>query len=172
MSNEHERWALLRVWHCEAMESVIDRDDPIHFTRTSYLSAPARWSGLPTKELARRVEIVLNASYKRRAWELRTAEDTNSLVPFAFYFEWVDRDDVGADPLASVAPFLYPCTVANPRLAEIAFRDLDALAQAARPGLASRCYAGAFSAFRIDVDDTWHLVRHDDRAALFAARHA
>lgn len=43
--------------------------------------------------------------------------------------------------------------------------------QAARTGIEGRCYEGGFSAFRIDEDDTWHLVSWRDRDAMYADRH-
>ena len=171
MTTDQPRWALLRVWHFEAMNSVIANPDVAHFTRTSYLTAPSRWRELPLPALASRVEQVLVASYKQRAAQLRTPDDPASLVPFAFFFEWVDRDDIPANPAAQGDPFLYPCVAANPALGDIAYRDLDAIIKAARPGIASRCYDDAFSAFRIDENDSWHLVPYRDREALFEERH-
>lgn len=165
------RWVLLRIWHLEAMETVIEHPQLVHFTRTSYLSAPARWRDLPLPQLAARVEQVLAASYKQRAAQLRTQDDSASLVPFAYFFEWVDRDDIPANPEAQSDPFLYPCAKTNPVLPEIAIRDLDKIVQEPRAGIASRCYASGFSAFRIDEDDTWHLVRHADREPMFRERY-
>jgi hypothetical protein len=170
MSN-HQPWVLLRIWHLEAMETAVAEQMPSHFTRTSYLSAPTRWRELPVRDLAARIEQVLAASYKRRAWQLRTPEDPWSLVPFAFYFEWVGDTDTPANPSATSDPFIYPCANANPVLAQIAARDLDQLVQAARTGISSRCYEDRFSTFRIDEDDTWHLVPARESAALFQARY-
>ena len=39
-------WALLRLWHVEFLESVIDRPNAVSFTRTSYVTAPERWRQL------------------------------------------------------------------------------------------------------------------------------
>ena len=171
MSNISQQWALLRLWHLEAMETVIADPGLVHFTRTSYLSAPIRWRALPMPELASRVEQVLAASYKLRGWELRTPDDPWSLVPFAFYFEWVDREDIPANPDATSDPFMYPCADANPVLSDLAIRDLDKILQDRRPGIAARCYQNAFSTFRIDEDDTWHLVDYGESEALFRTRY-
>ena len=171
MTHATKPWVLLRVWHLETMESVVTSADPMHFTRTSYLSAPARWRDLPFAVLANRVEQVLLADYRRRAAQLRTDDDSDSLVPFSFYFEWVEDRDVAANPAAQLDPFMFPCAHDNPALAEIAVREVDVLVRSSRPGLANGCYVAAFSGYRIDEDDSWHIVGIRERQAMFESRH-
>lgn len=166
-----DAWALLRVWHLEAMETVIEHPAVCHFVRTSYVSVPTRWHALPLAEVARRVEMLLLAHYRIRAATLWTPEVDERMQPFAFDFEWVARADMPAQPVAEGAPWLFPVAQVNPHLEDLAFEELSARREAARPGIASRCYDDAFAAVRVDVDDTWHMVRHADRAAMFAARH-
>ncbi|MBA3397390.1 MAG: hypothetical protein H0T89_32490 [Deltaproteobacteria bacterium] len=168
---DHARWQLLRVWHLEAMECVIDNPMLVSFTRTSYVSAPASWCQLAQPQLVARIEQLLGAHYRVRAETLRTPEVDERMMPFAFDFEWVGAGDQPANPGARADPWLLPCTSANARLVELASQELDAKLQAARWGIDSRCYADAFEVFRIDDDDAWHIIDWDDRAAMFAARY-
>jgi hypothetical protein len=93
------------------------------------------------------------------------------MLYFAFFYEWVERADVPADPAAVSHPWFLPKAKAHPNLIERAYVELDETLQAARKGLDSKAYEDAFDAFRIDDDDRWQLI-HDDRAGLFASRHA
>jgi hypothetical protein len=163
-------WSLLRIWHAEAIESVIQHPQGVHFLRTSYLTAPEQWRNLPQPELVNRVEQLLNASYRRRNWSTAQSDDPTPMVPFAFYFEWVDLDDSPAITDTRVAPWVLPNANAHPNLVENAIADIDARLQTVRPGINARAYSEAFSVFRIDPDDTWHLIDDRDRAALFADR--
>jgi hypothetical protein len=166
-----ERWQLLRTWHLEAMECVIDSPTPATFTRTTYLSVPASWRSFTSRQLAARIEQALNAHYRIRWATLRTAEVDERIIPFAFDFEWVSRADLPAVPNARSDPWTFPCAKDTQGLAEIAWREIDAKLQSVRPGIDARCYADAFEVFRVDEDDSWHIVDWNDRAAMFAARY-
>jgi hypothetical protein len=163
-------WSLLRLWHVEALESVIENPQGVIFTRTSYLTAPARWRELPTDVLASRLEQLLIAAYRRRAATLAGSGDDTRMLWFGFYFEWVDRDDTAGDPATHCDLWIFPAAYAHPNLVARAHEEVDAHLHADRPGIARRCYASAFEVFRIDDNDSWHLVRHEDREALFATR--
>lgn len=67
-------------------------------------------------------------------------------MPFAYYFEWVDHDDVPADPEALAQPFLYPCVARNPALEAIA-------------------------KYRVDETNTWHILDWNERPAMYAERY-
>jgi hypothetical protein len=170
-TREPARWELLRVWHLEAMECVIHSPTPATFIRTSYISAPACWSAFPPRELATRIEHVLHAHYRVRAATLRTPDVDERMLPFAFDFEWVTRDDTAGTAEAHSRPWLFPCAIENPRLSEIALHEIDAALRAARPGIDARCYGDAFEVFRVDEDDTWHIIDWDQRVAMFAGRY-
>jgi hypothetical protein len=166
-------WSLLRIWHIEALESVIGDPKGVSFTRTSYVAAPARWRNLSQPELAGRIEQLLNAAYERRNWlTTQQSGDPVGLEPFVFYFEWVERDSIPAAPGVVVEPWVLPRANAHPDLVARAFAEIDARVQAARPGIDARAYADAFYVFRIDEDDSWHFIRSRSRKAetLFAER--
>ena len=165
------RWPLLRIWHLEVMDCLITSPHACTFTRESYVTAPPFWITLPPAELARRIEQLLAAHYRIRAATLATPWNEDRMAPFAFDFEWVRREANPPHPNACAEPWLLPAAHANRHLAETAFREIDAALAVARPGLAARCYEQAFAFFRIDDNDTWHVVGWTDRAALFTARY-
>jgi hypothetical protein len=164
-------WCLLRLWHVESLESVIEHPQGIIFTRTSYLTAPARWRELSVPVLASRLEQLLDAAYKARAHTLAGSGDDTQMLWFGFYYEWVDHGVAVADSTLRSDLWTQPRAGAHPSLVAKAHDEVDAALHADRPGIAGRCYATAFEAFRIDEDDSWHLVGFNDRAGLFAERH-
>lgn len=158
------RWPLLRLWH---LETTADRPRGPTVTRTSYVSTPPLWRTFPAAELARRVEQILDAHYQTRAAVLASPWDGARMLPFAYDFEWVEHGPNPADPTPS-EPWMFQ--LATRELAEIAFRAIDELRSAPRPGIAGRCYEDAFALFRVDDNDTWRVIRSIERPALFAAR--
>jgi hypothetical protein len=164
-------WALLRVWHVECLDTVIEQATAYSFTRESYVSAPQAWRELPHKQLLARIEQLLIAHYDHRARTSMTETDRARQVPFAYFFEWVERADHPADPTAQADPFVLPQARAHPALVEAAIIELTTRLRAKRKGIDSKCYDDAFTAIRIDENDTWHLVKFADRAPLFAARY-
>lgn len=163
-------WSLLRFWHVESLDTVIEHPRGISFTRTSYIAAPSRWRELPIPELVSRLEQLLIAAYNRRNYTLRDTDDPARMVPFVFDFEWVEHDDAPAMLGAVPEPWVLPNANAHPDLVMRGLSEIDARRRVTRPGLHARPYANAFEAIRIDEDDSWHLVRSADRAAMFASR--
>jgi len=153
------------------MECVIESPALASFARTSYISTPTCWRDLPPRQVATRIEHLLHAHYRIRAATLRTPEVDERMVPFAFDFEWTTRADIPATPGVRSDPWMFPYANRNPRLSEIASNELDARLQGARPGIESRCYRDAFEAFRVDEDDSWHIIDWRERASLFASRY-
>jgi hypothetical protein len=141
------------------------------FLRTSYVSAPRAWTSFSTEELVGRIEQLLTAHYRVRAASLQGSDDLAQVIPFSFDFEWVAREEMPAQPDFESLPWMLPCAAAHPHLFAIADREMDATRRVARPGIDARGYRDAFAVFRIDEDDTWHLVRHYKRAAMFVARY-
>lgn len=167
-----ERWQLMRVWHCEALDIVVGHSEGVHFTRTSYISTPPYWRKFPDKELSSRIEQLMNAAYRRRNASMRTDYDRSEMRCFAFYFEWVERDDVAANPDALSQPWLLPLAAAHPDVTQRGIEDIDKKVQAARRGTVNRGYEDAFHYFEIDAMDVWHIVDGNDQKARLDARHA
>jgi hypothetical protein len=164
-------WELLRLWHFEALDSLIHDPKAVTFTRTSYVSAPRRWKVFAVEELVGRLEQLLLAHYRIRTASLQGSGDVAQVVPFGFDYEWVTRADMPAQPEFEAMPWMFPCATTHLHLFDIADRDMDMARRVDRLGIDSQCYRGAFAVFRIDEDDTWHIVRHYRRAAMFAARY-
>ena len=165
-------WALLRLWHVECLDTVIDQPTAYSFTRESYISAPAAWRELPIAQLLARIEQLLIAHYNQRAATSMTADDRARQEPFAYWFEWVERADHPGDPEAQANPYILPKAGAHPAVVEAAVAELTKRLRAPRKGIDAKCYDDAFTAIRIDENDSWHLVKYADRAPLFAARYA
>ncbi len=146
-------WALLRLWHVESLELVIDHPNAVSFTRTSYITTPERWRQLTQSELLARIEQLLNASYNRRNYLTAQSGDTTRMVPFVFYFEWVERGDSPGLADAISKPWVLPKANAHQDLINRAFDEIDAKLRVSRPGIDSRAYRDAFSVFRIDEDE-------------------
>ena len=161
--------SLLRVYHAEALGSVIDNPKAAFFLRTSYVTAPPAWPELAREALANRVEQLLNAAYARRNWSMAQSDDPAPMLPFLFDFEWVGRapslplDDDDSEG----GPLILPGAGAHSAVIEGAIDELLGILDAERPGIDARCYDRAFEVFRIDDDGSWHLIRHEDRSALF-----
>ena len=168
-------WELLRLWHSEALDSAVHDPRAVTFTRTSYVSAPSWWRSFSTEELVGRLEQLLLAHYRVRAASLQsTGQGTGDLaqvIPFGFDYEWVTRADMPAQPDFEAVPWMFPCALTHRHLFEIADREMDLARRVDRRGIDAQCYRGAFAVFRIDEDDTWHIIRHYKRAAMFAARY-
>ena len=163
-----DRWALLRVWHAEAMESVMRDPGGYVFSRTSFAAAPARWREIPPSELSRRVELLLDAHYVKRNATMVTPEDPNRMMLLAFAFEWVDHTTNPARPGGGPDPYVFAKT-AHPAVIDRACAEVTTLADGVLEGLDAKVWTSAFGVWRID-DDTWHLIKHQERAAMFAER--
>jgi hypothetical protein len=161
--------SLLRVYHAEALGSVIGEPMAAVFLRTSYVTTPSAWQELARDVLANRVEQLLNAAYARRNWSMAQSDDPTPMLPFLFDFEWVGR--APSPPLddddSERGPLILPGAGAHAAVIEGAIDELLRILDAERPGIDARCYDRAFEVFRIDDDDSWHLIRHEDRSALF-----
>ncbi|HEY4055585.1 MAG TPA: hypothetical protein VGM39_03215 [Kofleriaceae bacterium] len=161
-------WELIRLWHFEMMEVVIDSPSGVHFVRTTYVSTPARWKDLAVPEIAARLEQLLDVHYRHR-WHTMTipGEPVERILPFGFDYEWVTRDDM--PPRDSVAPFIFPVGRANPYLHKTIIDGMFEIVSKPRPGIAAECLLQAFDAFRIDADDSWHMLDTRDRRAALCA---
>lgn len=169
-----DRWALLRLWHFEAVESELEAAAVQVFTRTSYVSAPRGWRALSAPELTARLEQLLSAHYRARAFSMRGALDLSPVVPFGYDFEWVTRAEMAperAPERADTAPWMFPRAKVNPALVERARAEVRRRRGEARPGSAGRWCDEAFTVFRVDEDDRWQLLRRYQHASLLAARH-
>ena len=129
-------WSLLRLWHVESLESVIEHPEGVIFTRTSYVTAPKRWRELPTEVLTARLEQLLNAAYRVRAGTLAGSGDDTQMLWFGFYFEWVDEGSAPADPDHRSSLWTLPRANAHPNLVAKAHEEVD-LPRCTRSDLAS-----------------------------------
>ena len=98
MTDASPAYHLLRIRHRESLESVIDHPRAYVFERTSYCAAPDAWTTLAAAELDKRVYVLLDAGYKKRAWSLRDSEDPTSMVLRDYDWAWVDPAEASARP--------------------------------------------------------------------------
>jgi hypothetical protein len=161
-------WLLLRVWHVEVLASVASVPGANLFARTSYCVAPPSWRELPAEDLGRRVGVLLHAAYAKRNHLSAQNDDPTPMWLIAYDHEWVANAE-----MPPLSPGKDGMVVHNAEISSInvdsAIDELDKLRTQPRPGLTTRPWQDAFSAWRIEANgETWHLLRHDERETVFS----
>lgn len=167
-------WQLVRVWHVETLDSVAHHPIAPRFLRTSYCLAPSTWKKLDDLALRDRLLYALDLSYRFRNYQSAKSGDKAEMIWVAVAFELVDK--------IAMAPYVdgdededfERVTVRvdrniHPDVTDAAVSQVIATWYAARPGMDAKPWTDAFTTFRFDEDDTCHLVKSRDRAALFEA---
>lgn len=161
-------WSLLRIWHVEVLASVAGNPVAYLFARTSYCVAPGSWRELSADELGRRAGVLLHAAYAKRNHLSAQNDDPTPMWLIAYDHEWVA--DAEMAPLSSVQDGMVVHNAEiSPIVVDRAIDELDGLRTQPRPGLATRPWQQAFSAWRVEANgETWHLLRHDERETVFS----
>lgn len=162
-----EAWQLLRVWHVEVLSSVADRPNAIPLARTSYAVVPGHWRSLPANELSARVGVLVEASYARRNQQMAQTADPTPTWPIGFAHEWVGPHSTPAREPRDEAVTLTRSPVADAVVAR-ALGEMKQLRAAARPGLDAQPWKAAFSAWSVDAQNDWKVLKHAERDAAFA----
>lgn len=167
-------WQLVRVWHVETLDTVAHHPNAPRFLRTSYGAVPATWKKLDDVAVRDRVRYALELSYRSRNYQSAKSGDKAAMIWVAISFELVDKIAMAPHIAGDEDEDLERVTVRvdrciHPEVIGAAVSQVVATWYAARPGLDAMPWTEAFSTFRFDEDDTCHLVKARERAALFGA---
>jgi hypothetical protein len=165
---------LVRIWHVETLDTVAAHSNAVRFLRTSYCVVPFAWKKLDALAVRDRVLYALQLSYRFRNHQSAKSGDEAEMLWVAVAFEFVDKLEMAPTIDGDEDEDHERVTVRtdldiHPDVIDAAVSQVIATWYAARPGLDAKPWTDAFSTFRYDDDDTCHLVKFRERAALFDA---